>query len=228
MIDSETKINADGIFLSCSQGQNRLWEFHPEDVTSVGAYSEDGRIHEVIVIVNRQFDVAEGTPGLEELNGRLSKELKSEIKIDSERVTSPFGVVVWPPHLAGNALWEFYIVGKDGLSRKVSPGAPNALRELDRPLIREMRRNAKLHLPSEFPESLVDRGFVYHGEIGWLRDDAVVAAQWLRERGAAIDTAELWLVKNAVVQPHIQGESGILTHRYSARDPAFRSLGILC
>ena len=78
-----------------------------------------------------------------------------------------------------------------------------------------MRRNAKPHLPSGFPQSLIDRGFAYRGEIGWVKDDALLAAEWLRNRGAAIVDAELWLVKNAVIQPHIQTASGIASYRYS-------------
>jgi hypothetical protein len=68
--DSEARINADGIFVSCFQGRTRLWEFHPDDLTSIGVYSENGRMHEVIVAVNRDFDVAEGTKGFKELNER--------------------------------------------------------------------------------------------------------------------------------------------------------------
>ena len=213
--DSDARISADGIFVSCFEGQTRLWEFHPEDVTSVGAYSENGQMHEVIVAVNRDFDVPEGTKGFKELNERLSRELKAEIRVDAKNGASPRGVVLWPPHLAGNKLWEFVILGEDGLGSDVSPDTPNALRQLYKPLRREMARNAKPHLPSEFPQPLIDRGFAYNGEIGWYRDDAVLAAEWLHGRGAAVVDAELWLVKNSVVQPHVQTESGILTYNYS-------------
>jgi hypothetical protein len=59
--DSEVKISAEGIFVSGSQGPSRLWEFHPDDVTSVGVYRGDGQMHEVIATLNRDFDVPEGT-----------------------------------------------------------------------------------------------------------------------------------------------------------------------
>src|SRR5205814_656049 len=128
-----------------------------------------------------------------------SRELKTEIRVDSKHGTSPVGVVLWPPHLAGNSLWEFVLLGKDGLGTNVLPDTPNALRQLYRPLRREMARYAKPHLPSEFPQPVIDRGFGYHGEIGWYRDDAVQVAEWLRGRGAAIVDAELWLVKDSVI-----------------------------
>ncbi len=172
-------------------------------------------MHEVIVAVNRDFDVSEGTRGFKELNERSSRELKAEIKVHIKHGTSPLGVVLWPPHLAGNPLWEFFVIEAGGFFREVSSDTPNALRELYQPLRREMRRNAKPHLPAEFPQSFIDRGFAYHGEIGWFRDDALMVAEWLRGRGAAIVDAELWLVKNAVVQPHIQTASGIAAYRYS-------------
>jgi hypothetical protein len=213
--DSETRIIADGIFVSCFQGQTRLWEFHPDDVTSIGVYSESGCIHEVVVGVLRDFDIAEETKGFRELNERLSRELKAEIRVDTKHATSPLGVVLWPPHLAGNPLWEFFLIEAGGFFRGVPPGTSNALRELYRPLRREMRRNAKPHLPAEFPQSLIDRGFAYHGEIGWVKEDALLVAEWLRCREAAIVDAELWVVKNAVVQPHIQTASGIVSYRYS-------------
>jgi hypothetical protein len=91
-----------------------------------------------------------------------------------EHRASRLGVVLWPPHLVGNALWQFYVIGEDGLARGVAPDTANALRELYRPLHREMARYAKTHLPSEFPRLLVDRGFAYHGEIGWYQDDGYV------------------------------------------------------
>jgi hypothetical protein len=106
--DSEPSINPDGIFITCFQGQTRLWEVHPDDITSIGAYSENGLMHEVIVAVIHDYDVAEGTSGLKELNERLSRELKTEISVDSKQGTSPLGVVLWPPHLAGNALWGVF------------------------------------------------------------------------------------------------------------------------
>jgi hypothetical protein len=213
--DSEPSISPDGIFITYFEGRTRLWEVHPDDITSVGVYSENGRMHEVIVGVIHDYDVAEGTSGLKELNERLSRELKTEIRFDAEHRTSPLGVVLWPPHLAGNALWEFVILGRDGLRADVSPDTPNALRQLYRPLRREMARYAKPRMPREFPQPLIDRGFAYHGEIGWCRDDAMQAAEWLRGRGIAIVDAELWLVKNSVIQPHVQTESGIFAYNYS-------------
>jgi hypothetical protein len=213
--DSEVRISADGIFVSCFQGQKRLWEFHPDDVTSIGAYSEKDRMHEVIVAVLRDFDVAEGTRGFRELNERLSRELKPGIRVDIKHGTSPLGVVLWPPHLAGNPLWEFFIIEKGGFFREVSPDTPDALRQLYQPLRREMARYAKPHLPPEYPKPLIDRGFAYHGAIGWFRVDALLAAEWLRGRGAAIVDTELWLVKNSVIQPHIQTESGVVAYHYS-------------
>jgi hypothetical protein len=217
MSDSEPRISPDGIFITCFQGQTRLWEVHPDDITSIGAYSENGRMHEVIVALNQDYDVVEGTSGLKELNERLSSALKTEIRVDTKHGKSPVGVVLWPPHLAGNALWEFFVLGKDGLATDVSPDTPNALRELYKPLRREMSRYAKeLRLPSGFPQSLIDRGFAYNGEIGWFRDDAVQAAEWLRRRGIAIVGAELWLVKDSVIQPHVQTESGLFAYNYSA------------
>ena len=57
------------------------------------------------------------------------------------------------------------------------------------------------------------------GELGWYRDDAIVVAEWLLGRGAAIDSAELWLAlwlaKNAAVQPHLQASSGVVPYRYA-------------
>ena len=70
---SEPIISPDGIFITCFQGETRLWEVHPDDITSIGAYCENGRMHEVIVAVIHDFDVAEGTIGFEELNERLSE-----------------------------------------------------------------------------------------------------------------------------------------------------------
>lgn len=172
-------------------------------------------MHEVIVAVLREFDVAEGTIGFTELNERLSRELKTEIRVDEEHGASPLGVVLWPPHLAGNPLWEFFTIEQGGFSKEVSPDTPDALRELYLPLRREMARHAKPRLPIGFPQPLFDRGFAYHGEIGWLRDDALLAADWMRGRGAAIVGTELWLVRDSVVQPHIQTESGVVAYRYS-------------
>jgi hypothetical protein len=212
--DSEVKVSAEGIFVSCCQGPKRLWEFHPDDVTSIGAYSENGRMHEVIVTVLRHFDVVEGTSGFKELNERLSRELKSEIRVDPKHGTSPLGVVLWPPHLAGGDLWEFYIIGADLLARYVSPDTPDAERGLCGAVKREMAQNAKPRLPEDFPQPLIDRGFAYHGDMAWCKDDAVLAAEWLSAREAAIVDAELWLVKNAIVQPHIQTASGVIAYRY--------------
>lgn len=95
-----------------------MWEFHPSDVTSIGAYPENGRMHEVIVSVIRHFDVTEGTSGFKELNERLSRELETEIGVDVEKCTSPSGIVLWPPHLAGNPLWEFFIIERADFLRK--------------------------------------------------------------------------------------------------------------
>jgi hypothetical protein len=57
------------------------------------------------------------------------------------------------------------------------------------------------------------------GKLGWYTDDAIVVAEWLLGRGAAIDSAEpwlaLWLAKNAAVQPHIPASSGVVPYRYS-------------
>src|ERR1700685_1222672 len=106
--NSEIEVNAEGIFISCSQGQTRLWEFHPDDVTSVGTYSDNDKTHEVIVAVNREYDVGRDTRGIEELNERLSIELKTTIALDAEHQDSRWGTVLWPPHLAGSDLWEFY------------------------------------------------------------------------------------------------------------------------
>jgi hypothetical protein len=102
--DSELKISAEGIFVSGSQGPSRLWEFHPDDVVSVGVYCEDGQMHEVIATLNRDFDVPEATSGLTELNERLSRELNATLTIDAEYGSSPSGMVLWPSHLAGNPL----------------------------------------------------------------------------------------------------------------------------
>lgn len=213
--DPEAQISPDGIFVSCSLGPVRLWEFHPDDVTSVGVYRDDDRMHEVIVTLNRDFDLSEGMSGLKGLNDRLSKELKATIGIDAAGEASRSGVILWPPHLAGSPLWEFYLVGNDGLWTYVSPDNADAQRTIHSPVHREMARYARPHLPTEFPQTLVDRGFAYHGEIGWHKDDALLAAEWLRGRGASIVSAELWLVKNTVVQPHIQTASGVVAYRYS-------------
>ena len=213
--DSGLSISPDGVFITCLQDQTRLWEVHPDDITSIGTYTKNGRMHEVIVAVTHDYDVAEGTSGFTELNERLSRELKTEIRADSKHGASPLGIVLWPPHLAGNPLWEFVILGKDGLGTNVSPDTPNALRQLYKPLRREMVRRAEPRLPTEFPQSLIGRGFAYHGEIGWRVDDAVQAADWFRRREAAIVAADIWLVKNSVVQPHIRTESGNLAYSYS-------------
>lgn len=208
--DSEVKISAEGIFVSGSQGPSRLWEFHPDDVTSVGVYRGDGQMYEVIATLNRDFEVPEAASGLTELNERLSRALT----IDVEHGSSPSGMVLWPSHLAGSPLWEFYVLGGDGLASYVAPGTPNAVRNLSRPVCREMARLAKHRLPDGFPKPLFDRGFIYHGEVGWHRDDAVTAAEWLHGKGAAIVDVELWLVKNAIVQPHIQTGTGPVAYHY--------------
>jgi hypothetical protein len=77
-----------------------------------------------------------------------------------------------------------------------------------------MARLAKPRLPEEFPTPLIDRGFTYHGYIGWNQDDTIIAAEWLHGKGAAIVDAELWLVAGAVVQPHIQTDSGLAVYHY--------------
>jgi hypothetical protein len=212
--ESEVKISADGIFISCSRGPTPIWEFHPDDVTSVGIYREDGQSHEVVATLNRDFDVLEGTSGLEELNERLSKQLKVDLAVDIEGSSSPSGVVLWPAHLAGSALWEFYILGRDGLASYVSPDTPNAIRNLSRPVCREMARFARPRLPEGFPKALIDRGFTYRGDIGWCQHDAVMAAEWLHDKGAAIVDAELWLVKDAVVHPNIEAAAGPASYHY--------------
>jgi hypothetical protein len=212
--DSELKISAEGIFVTGFQGPSRLWEFHPDDVTSVGVYREDGQMHEVIATLNRDFDVPQATSGMKELNERLSRELNARLTIDEEHGSSPSGIVLWPSHLAGGPLWEFFVLGEDGLASYVAPGTPNAVRNLSHPVCREMARLAKHRLPDGFPEPLFDRGFIYHGEVGWYRDDAVMAAEWLHGKGAAIVEVELWLVKNAVVQPHIQTATGPVAYHY--------------
>src|SRR5271156_3647816 len=124
--DPEAQISPDGIFVSCSLGPVRLWEFHPDDVTSVGVYRDDDGMHEVIVALNRDFDLSEGTSGLKDLNDRLSRELRAPIRIDAAGGASRSGVILWPPHLVGSPLWEFYLVGKDGLWTYVSPGTADA------------------------------------------------------------------------------------------------------
>jgi hypothetical protein len=219
--DLEATISPEGIFVSCFHGPTRMWEFHPDDVTSLGVYRDDGQMHEVIVTVNRDFDVAESARGFKELNERLSRELKADLTVDAERGSSQLGVVLWPSHLAGNALWEFYFIGEDGLARFVSPGTPNASRNLYKPIRREMTRFAKPRLPTRLPRHLIDRGFAYHGDIGWYQDDAVMAAEWLHRNGAAVIDSELWLVKNAVVQPHIQTAAGVVAyHNWTATQPS--------
>ncbi len=200
--------------MSCLQGTTRVWEFHPDDVTSVGVYREDGRMHEVITTLNRDFDVPEATIGLGELNERLSRELRVNIAPDADRGSSLSGIVLWPSHLAGIPLWEFYILGEDGLASYVLPGTPNASRDLSRAVRREMARLAKPRLPEGFPPPLIARGFTYHGYVGWNKDDAIMAAEWLHGKGAAIVDAELWLVKGAVVQPYIQTASGPAVYHY--------------
>jgi hypothetical protein len=212
--DSEVKISAEGIFVSGSRGPTRLWEFHPDDVTAVGVYREHGQMHEVIAALIRYFDLSEMTSGLKQLNERLSRELNTKLTINEGHGSSLSGIVLWPAHLAGGPLWEFYVLGEDGLASYVAPCSSNAVRNLSHAVRREMGRIAKHRLPGGFPKPLFDRGFTYHGEVGWYRDDAVMAAEWLHGKGAAIVDAELWLVKNAVVQPHIQTAIGPVAYRY--------------
>jgi len=147
---SELTIGADGIFVTCFQGQRRLWEVHPNDITSIGAYSENEQIPEVIVAVIHGYDVVEGTSGLKELNERLTRELKTEIRVDSTHVTTPLGVVLWRPHLAGNALWEFLTIGKDGLGIDVSPDTPKTVEQ-----------DVRFSLDWVWKEWLEDDGFTF-------------------------------------------------------------------
>jgi hypothetical protein len=210
--DTDAMISAEGIFVSCSRGATRVWEFHPDDVTSVGIYREDGENHEVIVTVNKDFDIPEGTIGLRELNERLFKDLKAKFSIDANPI--PSGVILWPAHLAGSPLWEFYVLGEDGLASYVSPNTPNASRNLCRAVRREMARSAKLRLPEGFPKSLVDRGFGYHGDISWNKEDAIAAAEWFHENGAATVDAEIWLVQGVFVQPYIETTAGTAVHHF--------------
>jgi hypothetical protein len=77
-----------------------------------------------------------------------------------------------------------------------------------------MARFAKPRLEG-FPKNLIERGFIYHGDIGWYKDDAVLAVEWLHGKSAAIVDAEVWLVKNAFVQPHIRTADGLVTCHYS-------------
>jgi hypothetical protein len=211
---SKMKINAEGIFISCSQGTTEMWEFHPDDVTSVGVYREEGEMHEVIATLNKDFDISEVTSGFEELNVRLRRELKTELAVDPKSALSASGIILWPSHLAGSSLWEFSIIGKDGLASYVSPETPNALRNLSQAVRREMARLAKRQLPAEFPKPLIERAFTYNGEIGWNKDDAVTVAEWLHERGAAIVDVELWLVRKGVPQPHIKTATGLVARHY--------------
>jgi hypothetical protein len=218
--DPEPRILSDGIFISSYQGRTLTWEFHPDDVTSVSIYRDGVQMHEVVVTLNREFDLVETMSGLSELNARLSRELRTNLTGIPGASVSARGVVLWPAHLAGGALWEFYVIGEDGLASYVPADAPQALRNLCRPLRREMARFAKPHLPHGFPQPLIERGFAYHGEIGWRRDDALAAAEWVRANGGTIVETELWVVKNAVVCPHIQTVSGpIALHRWSTTWP---------
>src|ERR1700722_9966415 len=193
MIAESGQIRAEGIFVSCFQGTTRIWEFHPDDVTSVSVYREDDTTHEVIAPLNRDFDVSEATSGFSELNARLGRELNAQLEVEPDDDLSRSGVVLWPSHLAGSPLWQFYIIGKDGLATYVSPDTTNASRNLCRAICREMARLAKPRLPEEFPKTLIDRAFTYHGDIGWSKDDAVLGEEWLHERGDAIFDVELWL-----------------------------------
>src|ERR1017187_10557951 len=102
--DSEVKISAEGIFVSGSQGPSRLWEFHPDDVTSVGIYRRDGQMHEVIATLNRDFDVPEATSGLKELNERLSRELNATLTIDLYHGSAPSDIFPRPSHVAVSVL----------------------------------------------------------------------------------------------------------------------------
>jgi hypothetical protein len=210
----EKKISAEGIFVSCFEGTTRMWEFHPDDVTSVGVYRKDGQMHEVIATLNKDFDISEATSGFEELNTRLRKELNAQLEVDPKCVLSPSGIILWPYHLAGSSLWEFSIIGKDGLASYVLPETPNALRNLSQAVRREMARLGKRQIPADFPKPLTDRAFTYHGDMGWKEDDAVLAAEWLHGRGAAIVDAELWMVRNGLPQPHIRTASGLVACHY--------------
>ena len=212
--EAELKVDAEGIFVSCSRGASRLWEFHPDDVTAVGVYQAGGDLREVIATVIRDFDISEKTGGRPALNERLSRELKGRFVFDSKRGTSQSGLVLWPAHLAGGPLFEFWITGKDGLADYVPPGTPNAIRTLSQAVGREMSRDATHRLPKEFPEPLFAKAFVYHGFVSFTREDAVKAAEWLHGKGAAIVDAELWLVKDGVAQPHVRTKTGVVQHRY--------------
>ena len=70
------------------------------------------------------------------------------------------------------------------------------------------------------------------GELGWYTDDAIVVAEWLLGRGAAIDSAELWLAlwlaKNAAVQPHLQASSGVVPDRYSTDTLVSETWELVC
>lgn len=210
--DPKGKIDSEGIFISFFQGPTRLWEFHPDDVTSVGLYRDHGQNHEVIVTVNREYDVIETTLGFDELNARLSRELKITLVTNKAFPSSTLGVVIWPSHLAGAALWHFYVISPGGLFRSVSPDTPDALRNLNRSVLREMTRFATPRLPAGFPQSLMNIGFLYKGDIGWRKDDAVLAVEWFHRKGIAVVAAELWIVKNAVVWPHIKTLMGVVAY----------------
>jgi hypothetical protein len=204
-------IDAEGILVSCFRGETRIWEFHPDDVTSIGCYRKDSRTNELITTLNKDFEIPDTTKGLKELNERLSRELKTHITIGQQCGSSPFGVVLWPSHLAGSALWEFWTIGKDGLASYVAPETPNALRQLSSAIRREMARFAK-PLPVAFPQTLVERGFIYHGDIGWTKEDAVTAVEWLQGNGAAIVEVEVWFVENGVPQSHGAGNESACHH----------------
>lgn len=96
----------------------------------------------------------------------------------------------------------------------LNPDTPNAMRSVSNAILREKARFAQPRLPEGFPKLLFDRGFIYHGEVGWYADDAVIAAEWLRERGAAVVDVELWLIANGAVQPHIHTASGPVAYHH--------------
>jgi hypothetical protein len=168
----------------------------------------------VVTTLNKDFDVPEATAGFRELNERLARELKGDFATDAVGALSPSGAVLWPSHLAGGPLWEFCMLGDDGLVSYVPPGTPNALRNLSRAVCREMAQLVKPCLPEGLPTSLTDRGFNYNGYIAWNKDDAIIAAEWLHGKGAAIVGAELWFVVGATVQPHIRTDSGLAAFHY--------------
>lgn len=114
---------------------------------------------------------------------------------------------MWPPQLAGTPLWEFYAIGSDGLATYLTP-THRMLCE-----VFPTRFSAKRH---DSPSPVSRKAFpnFYLTEVGWYADDAVIAAEWLRERGAAVVDVELWLIANGAVQPHIHTASGPVAYHH--------------